>query len=75
MKEKELDYILVPAGIAILGSYHIWLLFTIHYYPAKTIIGTNAQSGRQWVFNMMNVCVYICIYAHIHINGLYKSIW
>ncbi|KAL1819788.1 uncharacterized protein LOC108215862 isoform X1 [Daucus carota subsp. sativus] len=53
MKEKQLDYVLVPLGVLFLGVYHTWLLFTIRFYPARTVIGTNAQTTRQWILNMM----------------------
>ncbi|KAK1372012.1 Poly(A) polymerase 1 [Heracleum sosnowskyi] len=54
MKERELDYILVPLGIAVLCVYHVWLLFTIKRRPTRTVIGINAQSRHQWAFSMMS---------------------
>lgn len=57
MKERELDYILVPFGVMVLCVYHVWLLFTIKRRPTRTVIGINAQSRHQWVFSMMSVCV------------------
>ncbi|CAL5445231.1 unnamed protein product [Camellia sinensis] len=53
MEEKELDYVLVPLGLAVFGSYHIWLLFSIIRYPRRTVVGLNAESRHQWVFSMM----------------------
>ncbi|XP_059452935.1 uncharacterized protein LOC132183599 isoform X3 [Corylus avellana] len=53
MEEAQLDYVLVPLGLFVFGLYHIWLLFTIHFYPRRTVIGLNAESRHQWVFSMM----------------------
>ncbi|XP_047339812.1 uncharacterized protein LOC124943337 [Impatiens glandulifera] len=51
---EQLDYILVPLGIALFISYNFWLLFAILRYPKRTVIGLNAESRRQWVFSMMS---------------------
>ena len=70
MEEKQLDYVLVPLGLAVFGIYHVWLLISILRYPTTTVVGLNAQSRRQWVFSMMTVslpllsmciCVLICL--------------
>ncbi|XP_038724418.1 uncharacterized protein LOC120015961 [Tripterygium wilfordii] len=53
MEEDQLDYILVPMGLLVLGLYHCWLLFTILGHPKRTVIGVNAESRKQWVFFMM----------------------
>lgn len=53
MKERELDYVLVPLGILVFACYHVWLLVTIIYNPKKTVIGLNSQSRHNWVFSMM----------------------
>ncbi|KAL3512212.1 hypothetical protein ACH5RR_024929 [Cinchona calisaya] len=53
MKEKQVDSVLVPVGMFIFLSYHIWLLFTIIYHPRRTVVGINAESRRNWVFSMM----------------------
>lgn len=55
MQVQELDYVLVPLGLLVLGMYHIWLLCTIMRYPSRTVIGLNAQSRYQWVFSIMAV--------------------
>lgn len=55
MQIQELDFILVPLGVLILGIYHVWLLYTIIRYPSRTVIGLNAQSRYQWVLSLMNV--------------------
>ncbi|XP_057464899.1 uncharacterized protein LOC130754679 [Actinidia eriantha] len=53
MEEKQLDYVLVPLGLAVFGIYHVWLLFSILRNPTTTVVGLNSQSRRQWVFSMM----------------------
>ncbi|XP_037493850.1 uncharacterized protein LOC105636697 [Jatropha curcas] len=49
MEEEDLDYVLVPVGLLVMGIYHIWLLFTIIKSPSRTVIGINAESRHQWV--------------------------
>ncbi|KAF8399062.1 hypothetical protein HHK36_014928 [Tetracentron sinense] len=53
MKEWQLDLILVPLGLLVMGIYHGWLLLTILNTPRRTVIGLNAQSRRQWVNSMI----------------------
>ncbi|XP_027917342.1 uncharacterized protein LOC114176488 [Vigna unguiculata] len=53
MEVDELDYVLVPLGVLVLGIYHVWLLCTIIRYPSHTVIGLNAQSRHQWVLSIM----------------------
>nr|XP_025690928.1 uncharacterized protein LOC112792059 isoform X2 [Arachis hypogaea] len=48
MEIAELDYVLVPVGVLVLGIYHAWLLYTIIRHPSRTVIGLNAQSRYQW---------------------------
>uniref|UniRef100_A0A0D9X4I8 DUF599 domain-containing protein n=1 Tax=Leersia perrieri TaxID=77586 RepID=A0A0D9X4I8_9ORYZ len=50
---KELDYVLVPLGLAIMVSYHLWLLLRIRRRPATTVIGINAINRRIWVRHIM----------------------
>lgn len=54
MEEGKVDYVLVPLGLLIFASYHVWLLFTILKYPKKTVVGLNAESRHQWVLCMMS---------------------
>lgn len=53
MEEECLDFVLVPMGLFLFGTYHAWLFFTIHRHPRRTVIGLNAESRHQWVFSMM----------------------
>ncbi|KAL4392395.1 hypothetical protein AHAS_Ahas03G0340800 [Arachis hypogaea] len=55
MEIAELDYVLVPVGVLVLGIYHAWLLYTIIRHPSRTVIGLNAQSRYQWVLSLMAV--------------------
>ncbi|KAK9292673.1 hypothetical protein L1049_020651 [Liquidambar formosana] len=48
-----LDYVLVPAGLMIMVSYHMWLLHRILKHPTMTVIGVNAINRRFWVRAMM----------------------
>ncbi|XP_006659840.1 uncharacterized protein LOC102720900 [Oryza brachyantha] len=49
----QLDYVLVPLGLAIMASYHAWLLLRIRRRPATTVIGINAINRRIWVRHVM----------------------
>ncbi|KAH0708943.1 hypothetical protein KY290_010488 [Solanum tuberosum] len=53
MEERELDYLLVPFGIAIFLSYHAWLLTLIIRNPRRTVIGINSESRHHWVLSIM----------------------
>ncbi|KAJ4803761.1 hypothetical protein LUZ62_016327 [Rhynchospora pubera] len=53
MKANDLDYVLVPLGLALIAAYHLWLLYRIIYQPAKTVIGINAINRRIWVETIM----------------------
>ena len=55
MEVGDLDYVLVPIGLMVLGVYNVWLLYTIIHHPSRTVIGLNTQSRYQWVLSMMTV--------------------
>lgn len=57
MKAQDLDYVLVPMGLMVLGMYHVWLLYTIISHPSRTVIGLNAQTRYQWILSMMTVSI------------------
>jgi len=57
MKVEELDVLLVPLGLGLMGIYHVWLVFTVKLDPRRTVIGLNAESRRQWIFSLMAVRV------------------
>ncbi|XP_057419236.1 uncharacterized protein LOC130713490 [Lotus japonicus] len=54
MQVQDLDWILVPLGVLVLGIYHVWLLYTLIHYPSRTVIGLNAQTRYQWALYLMN---------------------
>ncbi|KAL6181483.1 hypothetical protein ACLB2K_048138 [Fragaria x ananassa] len=54
MEQEDLDYVLVPLGLCVLGTYHVWLLITVLRHPIRTVIGLNSQSRHQWVLSMMS---------------------
>ncbi|KAL8150583.1 hypothetical protein V2J09_020391 [Rumex salicifolius] len=53
MALKELDYVLVPAGLLVLLSYHGWLIYAIRFMPRRTVIGLNVESRHHWVHCLM----------------------
>ncbi|KAJ1267304.1 hypothetical protein BS78_07G046000 [Paspalum vaginatum] len=53
MKKEELDYLLVPLGLAVMAGYHAWLLLRVRRQPATTVIGVNAINRRIWVRHVM----------------------
>lgn len=55
MKKEELDFVLVPLGLAIMAGYHAWLLLRVRRQPATTVIGVNAINRRIWVRHIMEV--------------------
>ncbi|XP_034601127.1 uncharacterized protein [Setaria viridis] len=53
LKKEELDYVLVPLGLAVMAVYHAWLLLRVRRRPATTVIGVNAINRRIWVRHVM----------------------
>ncbi|KAK2972815.1 hypothetical protein RJ640_028343, partial [Escallonia rubra] len=53
MERQILDYVLVPSGLALMVSYHIWLLYQILNHPTRTVVGINAINRGFWVRAMM----------------------
>ncbi|KAL8153730.1 hypothetical protein V2J09_011490 [Rumex salicifolius] len=53
MVTQMLDWMLVPAGLLVLGAYHGWLLHRIIKRPTTTIIGLNSINRLLWVHAMM----------------------
>ncbi|XP_042519016.1 uncharacterized protein LOC122092785 [Macadamia integrifolia] len=50
---QYLDLILVPAGLLILFTYHLYLLYRVLKYPATTVIGYENLNRMAWVEYMM----------------------
>ncbi|EAZ22658.1 hypothetical protein OsJ_06329 [Oryza sativa Japonica Group] len=55
MRKEELDYVLIPLGMALMVGYHAWLLLRIRRRPATTVIGVNAINRRIWVRHIMEL--------------------
>ncbi|XP_010941112.1 uncharacterized protein [Elaeis guineensis] len=53
MRKEELDLVLVPVGLTVMVSYHLWLLYRVIKHPTTTVIGINAINRRIWVHTMM----------------------
>ncbi|URD97883.1 hypothetical protein MUK42_31276 [Musa troglodytarum] len=53
MEEKYLDMVMVPLGLLLQATYHIWLFFTIVRHPNRTVIGVNAQVKHRWLRAIM----------------------
>ncbi|TKY61022.1 phosphatase inhibitor protein [Spatholobus suberectus] len=54
MEQEQLEYVLVPLGLLVFLTYHVWLVYTILHNPLRTVIGLNAESRHQWVLSMMS---------------------
>nr|CAB3480020.1 unnamed protein product [Digitaria exilis] len=53
LSSSQLDYVLVPLGLAVMLGYHLWLLLRIRRRPETTVIGINAINRRIWVRHIM----------------------
>ncbi|KAJ4976933.1 hypothetical protein NE237_002039 [Protea cynaroides] len=51
--EDNLDLILVPAGLLIMFTYHLYLIYRVLRYPATTAIGYENHNRMQWAECMM----------------------
>ncbi|XP_010260365.1 PREDICTED: uncharacterized protein LOC104599499 [Nelumbo nucifera] len=54
-QKEELDVILVPSGLLIMFSYHLYLLYRIIRRPETTVIGYENHNRMAWVERMMKV--------------------
>ncbi|KAJ4981594.1 hypothetical protein NE237_032431 [Protea cynaroides] len=52
-EKKDLDLILVPAGLFIMFAYHLFLLYRVLRYPATTVIGYDNNNWMGWAQSMM----------------------
>lgn len=53
VREEDLDVVLVPLGLAVVASYHLWLLYAILRHPTRTVVGLNALARKRWVAVIM----------------------
>ncbi|KAK2968402.1 hypothetical protein RJ640_004408 [Escallonia rubra] len=56
-RKEHLDLILVPIGLFIMLSYHLFLLYRILRFPHTTIVGYENHHKRAWVEKLMQVGV------------------
>ncbi|XP_042487551.1 uncharacterized protein LOC122067782 isoform X1 [Macadamia integrifolia] len=49
----NLDLILVPAGLLMMFTYHLYLIYQILKYPSTTVIGFENLNRIAWVEHMM----------------------
>lgn len=54
-KEEYLDLILVPIGLLIMFSYHLFLLYRYLKFPDTTVMGCEDHYKRVWVEKTMQV--------------------
>ncbi|KAJ0971589.1 hypothetical protein J5N97_019548 [Dioscorea zingiberensis] len=54
VRAVDLDPMMVPLGLLVLGVYHAWLLLTILRRPNRTVIGLNALARKRWVRAIMS---------------------
>ncbi|MQM18496.1 hypothetical protein Taro_051490 [Colocasia esculenta] len=53
MKKQSIDLVLVPLGLLVLLTYHVWLVKRVRRHPTSTVMGVNAINRRAWVHSMM----------------------
>ncbi|CAA6662601.1 unnamed protein product [Spirodela intermedia] len=54
MKKEALDLALVPMGLIILASYHVWLVRRVRREPTRTVMGINSINRRFWFQSLRN---------------------
>ncbi|XP_042487552.1 uncharacterized protein LOC122067782 isoform X2 [Macadamia integrifolia] len=54
----NLDLILVPAGLLMMFTYHLYLIYQILKYPSTTVIGFENLNRIAWVEHMMQSARY-----------------
>lgn len=53
--KESLDLVLVPGGLLIMFSYHLFLLYRYLNYPETTSIGLENHDKRAWIERVMQV--------------------
>uniref|UniRef100_J3MQF5 Uncharacterized protein n=1 Tax=Oryza brachyantha TaxID=4533 RepID=J3MQF5_ORYBR len=74
MRKEELDYVLVPLGLALMVAYHAWLLHRIRRRPATTVVGANAINRRIWVRHIMELAVVDYVTATLNRGSYFWSL-
>ncbi|XP_042383284.1 uncharacterized protein LOC121975607 [Zingiber officinale] len=53
LDRNSIDLLLVPAGLAVMFGYHLFLLYRIIRLPDTTVIGLENHNKRAWVERLM----------------------
>ncbi|XP_074568493.1 uncharacterized protein LOC141825026 [Curcuma longa] len=53
LDRNTIDLVLVPAGLAVMLGYHLFLLYRIIRLPETTVIGLENHNKRAWVERLM----------------------
>ncbi|KAJ8485362.1 hypothetical protein OPV22_017847 [Ensete ventricosum] len=53
LDRESIDLVLVPAGLAMMFGYHLFLLYRILRFPHTTVIGYENHNKRAWVERML----------------------
>lgn len=61
VKKEYLDLVLVPFGLIIVLSYHLFLLYRILYFPYHTIIGFMNIDKSIWVDRIMQASYHLSL--------------
>lgn len=54
-QKEALDLVLVPSGLVLMFSYHLFLLYRCLHLPHTTVIGYEKNDMRAWVDKVMQV--------------------
>jgi len=77
-----LDVTLVPLGLLINLTYHVWLWHKVRTQPSLTIFGIDADGRRLWIPTIIKVCLLKfhtlmfrvrVSYIYMHINFFLKN--
>ncbi|XP_042510329.1 uncharacterized protein LOC122085809 [Macadamia integrifolia] len=75
---QDLDLILVPPGLFIMFTYHIYLLYRVLKYPSTTAIGYDNRNWMTWVERMMqgnanNASIAVSVISNNTVSSIYLA--
>lgn len=70
----SIDMVLVPLGLAIMFSYHLFLLYRILRFPHTTVVGYENHNLRAWVERMLRVNPYFCCRLEAPFYFIFSSV-
>ncbi|XP_042488197.1 uncharacterized protein LOC122085983 [Macadamia integrifolia] len=73
--KQNLDLILVPAGLFLMFTYHLYLLYRVLKHPSTTSIGYENHIWMSWVERVMGDSSYISIAISVISNNTSSSIY